>query len=54
MILDVGTVVLGKYKIIDKLGVGGMAVVYHAMDETLDRDVTFKVLKFSKFKLIRF
>ncbi len=45
MILDIGTVVLGKYKIIDKLGVGGMAVVYHAMDETLDRDVTFKVLK---------
>ncbi|MBR6401705.1 MAG: Stk1 family PASTA domain-containing Ser/Thr kinase [Firmicutes bacterium] len=45
MNIDIGTVVLGKYKIIDKLGVGGMAVVYHAMDETLDRDVTFKVLK---------
>lgn len=45
MILDLGTVVYGKYKIVDKLGVGGMAVVYHAIDETLDRDVTFKVLK---------
>ncbi len=45
MNLELGTTVVGKYKIIDKLGVGGMAVVYHALDETLDRDVTFKVLK---------
>ena len=40
-----GTVINGRYKILEKIGVGGMAVVYRAEDIKLDRSVTFKVLK---------
>lgn len=40
-----GTIISGRYTIIEKIGIGGMAVVYRAKDEKLDRFVTFKVLK---------
>jgi serine/threonine protein kinase len=40
-----GTIVAGKYLIEKELGRGGMAVVYHAMDKTLERNVALKILR---------
>ena len=34
-----------RYRIQEQIVVGGMAIVYRAIDEKLDREVTFKVLK---------
>lgn len=45
MVLNPGTVLSGRYEIIEKIGSGGMAVVYRGKDKKLDRYVTIKVLR---------
>jgi tRNA A-37 threonylcarbamoyl transferase component Bud32 len=41
----IGTVLGGRYRLVELLGQGGMATIYRASDSQLDRDVAVKVLR---------
>lgn len=43
--IKIGMLISGRYEIIEKVGAGGMADVYKAMDQRLNRFVAIKVLK---------
>ena len=40
-----GWLLAGRYRMLDRVGVGGMAEVFRAHDELLDRDVAVKVFR---------
>jgi len=40
----VGTILVGRYVVLDKLGAGGMGVVYSAFDLKLERKIAVKLL----------
>ena len=41
----IGTILDNRYEVLEIIGVGGMAVVYKALDKVLDRYVAVKILK---------
>ena len=45
MIINIGTMVGNRYEVVEKVGTGGMADVYRAMDHRLNRYVAVKILK---------
>lgn len=51
--LSPGDLLAGRYRLIDRIGLGGMAVIWRAHDETLDRLVAVKVLDLSLSSDIR-
>lgn len=43
--LKIGTILGNRYEILEKIGAGGMSIVYRARDTKLERSVTVKVLR---------
>ena len=44
-VTEIGSVLGGRYRLVELLGQGGMATIYRARDAQLDRDVAVKVLR---------
>jgi serine/threonine-protein kinase len=44
-VADIGTVLGGRYRLVELLGQGGMATIYRARDRQLERDVAVKLLR---------
>ena len=42
---DIGSLLGGRYRLVELLGEGGMATIYRARDAQLDRDVAVKLLR---------
>jgi len=42
---DIGSILGGRYRLLELLGQGGMATIFRARDSQLDRDVAVKVLR---------
>ena len=45
MIINIGPMIGNRYEVVEKVGTGGMADVYRAMDHRLNRYVAVKILK---------
>ena len=41
----IGTVLDGRYRVLDRVARGGMASVYRGLDMRLDREVALKVMR---------
>jgi eukaryotic-like serine/threonine-protein kinase len=44
-VTEIGTVLGGRYRLVELLGQGGMATIYRSHDNQLDRDVAVKLLR---------
>jgi serine/threonine protein kinase/tetratricopeptide (TPR) repeat protein len=49
-IIDTGTIVLGRYEIVSRLGEGGMGIVYKAYDQSANRFVAIKLISQDRLK----